>query len=662
MGRGPRRHLKDEDDESEDENLPPMSPNTQKEHQLKMIMRMDLSEKNADAIKTSDYSSRPRPFAASSITPECNVEGTEAARIAKENSGPTSKWQTFGQSDEAVDALFTQKQISNGNSHRHTIEEQKREEEGRLGHKLKLEDTYNDFGGSRRAGKRVASLHSRPPAASSAHSILTTRSFSATSKESTFGNRGKGVQAARPWPPPGLEGTPSMAIAMQISQPSAKTNTVKMSAMSSGSQVAAAEADPKRRALAPPAKSRSFALVEDSSKFMSSIQGKLAAWSSGTQTEAHGTSTSAANAAQTTWAVPSAVPVAQDEHTSAGHLHDSSIRRVPVAEFSFSVASTLAPGNVATHTDGAPSPAALSGFSTSTADDGESLPQVQAVTNDLIGLAIEDASLPDTHLTVEVHSGGGAAQAGPLSPSGSILDSPILDQVSSEVLPAEAAKVVIVGGLRYVLESELLDLKAAVENQLNSTTASLVNNSPALITAPKAVSVPQPFLASSKVTSSVASTAVRPSCPVNPFAPREPLATNDTNIAAAQVSSSNSNKDSGGPSTTAKSASRPSSVVTSNTTIISKWADDPSSRPTSRPAAPVIRSSSPIFGDRKVFGHHSKEAAEGQKYEPPPPKIKRTVATKRQYEPPGPGLTWLLKEMADAKQKRAAADEMDEEL
>ncbi|OAP54296.1 hypothetical protein AYL99_11397 [Fonsecaea erecta] len=674
MGRGPRRRrVKSEDEESEDEALTPMSPNTQKANHLKMIQRMDLGEDNADAIKTSDYSNRGRQFNPSSIVRECHVAGTEAARIAKENQGATSKWLTFGQSDEAIDDLFTQRQISNGNSHRHNVKEAKREEEARLGHKLSLEDTYNDHGGGRRAGMRVTSLPSRLAAAAAAAAPFTqtagsTRPFATAPNNSEHAKRGKAV-AARPWPPPALEGTPSMARALQIAQPSAKIVTPTMTAMCENRPAAAAASDSKRRALTLPAK-QGFNLVEDSSQFMSSIKSKLATWSQDKPTEAQETSASAANADPATLAAaPSTEPAPQVGQASE-HLHDPSIRRIPIAEFSFSVAHALAPANVSTHTDGEPSPGALSGFSTSITDGGESSTQLQAVTDDLIGLGIEDGTLSVTRSMSQV-----PGRASPLSTSGSILDSPILDQVSSKVLPTEVAKVVIIGGHRYVLESEVLSLKDTVQTKVSSTTTSVIGDSQVSDPASKAAALPQPSEASSTVASSINSTAVPTFRAVNPFAPREPLATNDTNIAASQGSVSTVTKDLKGPSTAAKPATRASSVVTSKTTVISKWADEPSSRSTNWPTAHVVRPSSPIFGDRKVFGHLSQEASESKNYEPPPPPPPpdtkpptTTTTTKRKYEPMGPGLAMLLQDIADAERKKAdaaaaaAPHDSDEEL
>ncbi|EXJ71610.1 uncharacterized protein A1O5_05418 [Cladophialophora psammophila CBS 110553] len=634
-----------------------MSPNTLKEHQLKMIQRADLCEDNADAIKTSDYSNRARPFPAISLTRECNIKGTEAARIASENIAKTSKWQGFGQSDEAVDALFTQKQVGDGNTHRNSLEQQKRQEEERLGHKLDLEDTYNDYGGGRRTGKRSVSVHNRPPPVYSAQSVPSTRPPSAVPKESLFPNS-KAVQA-RPWPPPAFESTPSMALIAKINQSLGKPSTDKPSVMYATPKVAANELNLKQRSLTLPAQSYGFKLVEDPALFMSTVKGKLGTWMQEEQTNAQETSPSDANASQDALLPSSTEPTAQLKHTSAERLDDPSIRRVPVDEFSFSVANVLAPGDIPTHTDGAPSPAALSGFSTSTTNQGELLTGIQAVTNDLIGLGIQDAMVSGDRLMPTAHGGADTAHASPLSPSGSILDSPILDNVSSEALAADNPKVVIINGRRYVLEEELLCLKEAIGNQPGSAATKVVLDFPSK-PVPEAAPVLEPSLTSSTL-ASTASIAIRPSRPINPFAPREPLATNDTNIAAAPISSPIVKKDPGPPPTAAKPAARPSSVVTSNKTIHSKWADEPSSGLTNRPAAPVMRSPSSIIGDRKVFGHLSKEAAEGQKYDPPPPRVK-PVAPKRFNQAPTPGLAMLLRDMAAAGHLHSAAAEDDEEL
>jgi len=99
------------------------------------------------------------------------------------------------------------------------------------------------------------------------------------------------------------------------------------------------------------------------------------------------------------------------------------IRKVPVEEFSFPLNNALAPGDVATHTDGAPSPATLSGFSDS--------PSLSAN-----GIGTRAAP---------------TAAKSPIPPN--IMDSPILDDVSS---------IGVMRGQDWVPKSQFTALQAEV--------------------------------------------------------------------------------------------------------------------------------------------------------------------------------------------------------
>lgn len=408
---------------------------------------------------------------------------------------------------------------------------------------------------------------------------------------------------------------------------------------------------------------------------MSSANSLIASWSQKTGAQINDQGHNAASAAATQQASTgmSNAPVTE-EPKKALIPNDGSIRKVPVEEFSFPLANALNLNEVSTHTDGAPSPAELSGFSTSVISQDVGLMEEGSLDNGLVGLGIRFDASP--------------------SHSGSIMDSPILDDVNSDVLLADnttaTAKVVTFNGGRFVAESEFLRLKQLLESksiadaQSGSTAAGVPNEpvsqsfnfkveaapqrslnpfatvtwpvledpqasiKPATMPAPQpslnpfaavtspalenqhvsvkpvAMPAPKPSLTSTTATSSTMSRSMGH---VNPFSPREPLSSNDTNVATAVQSIPARRVPQLTPAQLAAVAlaSGPAPVVKTPTRpqqfLPSKWATAPPEEPSRIPPAkpkPAKDSRAPLFGDRRVFGHLSDDCARPKQYNAPP--------------------------------------------
>lgn len=202
------------------------------------------------------------------------------------------------------------------------------------------------------------------------------------------------------------------------------------------------------------------------------------------------------------------------------------IRKVPVTEFSFSLSSALAPGNVSTHTDGAPSPAALSGFSPSAVSQAPA-PQV-ADMDALVGLGIHGAHL-DNPSSVDDQYLKSTSPVDAASQSGSLMDSPVPEDVAADVLVANKdEKVMVINGVRYVPESELLALQGSMDKLQDAADTGtqliaipLVPTANNLVTPSNEKTGDGPL----RTVSSVASgSVIKPAGKINPFSPREPVA------------------------------------------------------------------------------------------------------------------------------------------
>lgn len=357
-------------------------------------------------------------------------------------------------------------------------------------------------------------------------------------------------------------------------------------------------------------------------------------------------------------------------------LDDPTIRRVPVEGFSFQASGALAPGEVDTHTDGAPTSGTFSGFSTSTDTKDQASVQSEPQNDDLIGLGIANVDVGKAPAVLEVQTSLTApAQVVAFSPTGSIMDSPILDDVQSEVLTAKPGNILDIVGRKYIALDDLLALRDAIDKKINEAKASDTTQP----TTPTQAAVAAPTKPSSTSTPSETVTVV-PAGRANPFATREPLAANDVNVSSTPVVSE-TKKIVVAAEPVKPAATRRPAPFSSNTKISSKWGDDPSPvttkkevpvattapAKTARPgppssntqifskwatqselsrapvtAAAPTRSGSPIFGDRKAFGYMSEEARKVQEYTAPAPKPKSKT---KSYIQPGDGYKWLLREI-----------------
>ena len=109
MPRGGRRQVAAEDDDSDHGyGLEPMSPNTKKEHDKKLIMVADLGVATANFIKTSDYNNRTMTSNLPLIR-QCDIPNTEEAKVVQKNKAQSNLWTSrysVPQTQNMSDACF----------------------------------------------------------------------------------------------------------------------------------------------------------------------------------------------------------------------------------------------------------------------------------------------------------------------------------------------------------------------------------------------------------------------------------------------------------------------------------------------------------------------------------------------------------------------------
>ncbi|ETI21927.1 hypothetical protein G647_05997 [Cladophialophora carrionii CBS 160.54] len=546
----------------------------------------------------------------------------------------------------------------NLHGHRARTRDQLQEEAFRLGLKsidqLSLEHIDDHSGGGRRVGNKHPIGRFNPPQALLSRHIPRPQGSNppASSKVTPNPNRDR-PEHGRPWPPAPPLGTPSPAPDTRLNASPAKAVIKRMPGIAGGGQIPA-KAAPMKPPPAPVRQPQAF-ILSDPSDFMSAVKGpsKKAEQSNN---EAPAPKVSAGHD------TPAPPPAAAAQENVHPNLSDPSIRRVPIEEFSFPAAAALAPGEVATHTDGAPSPMTLSGFSASTDMHEQAPVSTESHGSDLIGLGIGNVEVQEATTVLDVHqSSNTAAQVSGLSPTGSIMDSPILDDVKSDVLPAQPGNFIEFAGRKYVSLDELLALREAIERHISTAVTTDAAAARSFEKPTEAVDAPraQRTVASSTTSSSTPTTAV-PARHVNPFAPREPVSNDYANTSATAAPSADIKKEvpavkpEKAPTTTrtepftskttisSKWGDEPSdqparsTPFSSKTTIKSKWGDDPSPQPSPVPITSV-RTPSPIIGDRRVFG------AKGAEYDPPPTQ----AAQKRKFHEPGPGFYALVQSYAN---------------
>ncbi|KAK6375991.1 hypothetical protein LTS17_007241 [Exophiala oligosperma] len=471
MGRKNRRKVKVQDEESEDGPASSdMSPNTRKEYEKSQIMKADLGLATADHIKTSDYR---RPIQQNfDLVRLCDEEGSEERKLAVENKVQTSQWLKWGNTEEARNTASGDRQLGTGNTHRRALAESLAETSRQAGHALTLADTYHDRGSkhpkgdlSITAGKRTISVEQAIPKGPAKKSISEMSAFKKKPRPTPL--------QGRPWPPSALEGSPFLsAPAQPISFGKIPTPQPPFTAIATTFQAGTTidQLRPPKSAVLPSPRLRSRQCVPlvDASTFMSSATNMLASRpQSKMQESPAGTSLS------NTAAAPVLETQADPRQEGGGIVtqsahNESAIRKVPVTEFSFSADAALANTQVSTHTDGAPSSAVLSGFSP--AAESERLVKDangSQFGTPLVGLGIQGPgfekitstkpSLPPSPLPT-----------GLSSQNGSLLDSPILEDMGGSVLVADKSKekeVVVIDGVRYIPESRLLAFKQSIEKR-----------------------------------------------------------------------------------------------------------------------------------------------------------------------------------------------------
>lgn len=205
------------------------------------------------------------------------------------------------------------------------------------------------------------------------------------------------------------------------------------------------------------------------SAFVSQTANFFASGTKNEQTQLGGTKAATAAAAQQP--LPGTKDTSQHLSTAGDTRQANALQKVPISEFTFSADTALAK---------------------------------QGDASDLMGLGIQNADdgsmIPKPHCSSLSNSGAG------LPPhDNSIMDSPILDNVNNDVLPAGKGKIVVINGVRYVPESELLALKHAL--------AVLIGNDDSLLD-----------------TRTSASKISLPTAKANPFTPREPAVTDGAKV------------------------------------------------------------------------------------------------------------------------------------
>ncbi|EXJ77695.1 hypothetical protein A1O3_09924 [Capronia epimyces CBS 606.96] len=388
----------------------------------------------------------------------------------------------------------------------------------------------------------------------------------------------RGIQD-RPWPPPALEGTPAFptstgasltAAALQevtsgpaLSKHKSSTAT-KLSPGSSTKNVQTglamgqtpkgtskiASSPVSRVGSLPSRQAYTGFLSSDSSAFVSSATKYFATFSNTQQAQQENTNVSSVVAAQETQ--PSTKDTSQQLPTAA--RDNDAIRKIPVSEFAFPVNAALAPPQMSTHTDGAPSPEALSGFSASAKSHAplsgqssiheEQAQNSNAVTCDLIGLGIQD--IDDGLAQKQADCSSPNNVAGLASDGGSIMDSPIIDNMNNDVLVAGKGKVVIINGIRYVPESDLLALKLSLTTAITKPDITIntdhVLESKDIVSAIASSSPPSKTQQSSASDPPSSSNISQSVVKANPFNPREPIVQGGAKIPILPSTTDNENQ------------------------------------------------------------------------------------------------------------------------
>ncbi|KIW18616.1 hypothetical protein PV08_02905 [Exophiala spinifera] len=544
MGRKKSRKAQAQDDESDEGPAPSeMSPNTRKEYDKMQIMTADLSLATADHIKTSDYR---RPTKANvELLRLCDDEGSAEAKIAAKNKKQTSQWLNWGTSDEARKTAHGERVIGTGNTHRAGLAHSLAETERRAGRPLTLNDTYDDRGSTKRF-KHGASTNAAKSTISGQQDQLPSPARKTTEASGSKKRDRTRPFQNRPWPPPALEGSPflsgsgqSMSFGVIPTPQHPRTN------VGNASQIGAANAHTRRPQSATipssrlSARPRSAVPLADASTFMSLATNIIASRSQSKSEKSSAGAVSSGSAAPIM--ETQAKTEQEDKESVADFGHDEpGIRKVPIAEFSFSASAALAGTQLSTHTDGAPSSTVLSSISPSV---GSEQPvkdtNIFEASKALVGLGISGASLGNITST-KPNVPPSPLPTGVSSENRSLLDSPIPEDMGSAVLVASKRRekgVVVIDGVRYIPESRLLALEESIkkgETSLHDYPREPQAHDEAALIKSK-LQTPTLMVPSYEPASTVTKVSTKA---VNPFQPRDPApeGTSDQVVAQAAVS------------------------------------------------------------------------------------------------------------------------------
>lgn len=335
----------------------------------------------------------------------------------------------YGRTEDALSTTVGAKEpvgSGNGNAHRARLQADLQ------GTSLSLMDTYErDYSQTRPSNDARPNITKAGLKMKSTRSCLTPPVQKPIEKKRN--NRGKATQD-RPWPPPALVGTPSFCPQLESPQAhrASKPKTTSAVIESSKSNLA----DPKDfmsyfNSLNAPNTAKPTAAQDKGSSPAEAKHSSPEKVTFSAPAKAKSFSPAQVEYSPTAHAVIKASPPAPTfkpqetvMHALTASASHNEIRKVPVEEFSFPLSNALAPGEVATHTDGAPSPATLSGFS----DSG-------SVIGNCAGTRASSV-----------------ATKSPFPPN--IMDSPILDDVSG---------IAVMKGQEWVPKSQFIALQAEFE-------------------------------------------------------------------------------------------------------------------------------------------------------------------------------------------------------
>ncbi|KEF52679.1 uncharacterized protein A1O9_11096 [Exophiala aquamarina CBS 119918] len=451
MARKSRRQVANDDsDGDEDYNQPPMSPNTQRTYNAQLTMeashplsslhsrrltslQQDLGNATAEFITTSDYHRHERSRL--TITRRSDIAGTAESKKAAAAKEELRKWRMYSLTEDAISTTVGAKEpvgSGNGNAHRARLQADLQASSHSL-----MDPSERDSSHARSAIDNCYKVTRARVQSIPASTCVANPVQKSTEKQRKVRSR---ATQDRPWPPPALIGTAPFTPQPEPSQAHrvSKSNAAAPAIDSSKSKLA----DPKdfmsffnslnapNTANPTPAQDKP-SLIEN--KFSSPAEvtfSTAAEITVSTPAEANPFSPAVKHsptahaAAKAPTSARASKPQETATHPLSACADHNEIRKVPVEEFSFPLSNTLAPGEVATHTDGAPSPDTLSGFS----DSG-------SATGSCIGIRASSK-----------------ATRSPVPPN--IMDSPILDDVSG---------IAVMRGQEWVPKSQFKVLQAEFE-------------------------------------------------------------------------------------------------------------------------------------------------------------------------------------------------------